>query len=716
MTSIPISVLPLVSGINDDDVIVINEHNLVTSGITLRDFTEAFVDQDLEFTGEITFHGDVEINNDLEVNGEANFNNNVVFNEPVVFKNTITIENFDGVNLDDLGDVEAGNPEHLDLIVYNKPFDRWETNGDIYLRRVQQDIQPGLGGNLNTNGYKIFSDPGSSIELVPGNSYLLVRGHDYEQGNIRITSELATSYIDLTVPPSRNITPYTFTLPFNGGQPSQVLATDGTGRTFWTDNAGAGGGNGIAFDDLRVVELAPLGPGKLTYNNNNGTFFYNPTDLSSVAGILYEDLSVVYTPPFENGDLQYDKAGTFTFTPADLTDYITGIDHLKIGELLDVNDQYINSGQTLVFDEVDGMYKPGNAGAEYLDDLLDTNVPNPNPDDYLQYDDIQGWVARPLDIASAIIFKGVCELTKPISDPANVNVDPATNEPGFFWINIDNAKGPIDASWDGLSGDAIGLEYVVYTNSDDYYILGKTGDLAAILEIREGIGIEVDETPDAQRPYVGLTDTGVTPGKYLFADVTVDVKGRITDIEDGDTVKLLEDYARLDGADFTGEISVGGNFHVDTNGCFISGPLKYPCTDGQTGQAIITDGAGTLYFDDVGNVNHVGPTPPGAPEEGDLWFDDISGILYIWYTDQDSSQWVSVGGKAALGSRTFISNVEPDPESSESGDMWVNRTDYQMYVFDDVDNAWHALSTGEASGGGGNGSSISFDDLEELTR
>lgn len=36
----------------------------------------------------------------------------------------------------------------------------------------------------------------------------------------------------------------------------------------------------------------------------------------------------------------------------------------------------------------------------------------------------------------------------------------------------------------------------------------------------------------------------------------------------------------------------------------------------------------------------VGPLPPKGATEGDLWWDDESGILFVWYEDADSSQWV----------------------------------------------------------------------------
>jgi len=36
----------------------------------------------------------------------------------------------------------------------------------------------------------------------------------------------------------------------------------------------------------------------------------------------------------------------------------------------------------------------------------------------------------------------------------------------------------------------------------------------------------------------------------------------------------------------------------------------------------------------------VGATPPVTPSLGDMWWDTISGQLFVWYIDVDSSQWV----------------------------------------------------------------------------
>ena len=44
----------------------------------------------------------------------------------------------------------------------------------------------------------------------------------------------------------------------------------------------------------------------------------------------------------------------------------------------------------------------------------------------------------------------------------------------------------------------------------------------------------------------------------------------------------------------------------------------------------------------------VSETPPENPENGDPWFDSTIGNLYIYYVDDDSGQWVEVGGQQSV--------------------------------------------------------------------
>lgn len=41
----------------------------------------------------------------------------------------------------------------------------------------------------------------------------------------------------------------------------------------------------------------------------------------------------------------------------------------------------------------------------------------------------------------------------------------------------------------------------------------------------------------------------------------------------------------------------------------------------------------------------ISDTVPSAPSAGDVWFDSVDGIAYIYYNDGDTSQWVEIGNQ-----------------------------------------------------------------------
>ena len=89
---------------------------------------------------------------------------------------------------------------------------------------------------------------------------------------------------------------------------------------------------------------------------------------------------------------------------------------------------------------------------------------------------------------------------------------------------------------------------------------------------------------------------------------------------------------------------VAGNIELapNGNGRVILSNLAYPNTDGNAGQTLITDGNGNLYWSTPSSVTF-STTVPVNPHNGDIWVDSNTGIEYIYYTDDDSSQWVEFG-------------------------------------------------------------------------
>ena len=68
--------------------------------------------------------------------------------------------------------------------------------------------------------------------------------------------------------------------------------------------------------------------------------------------------------------------------------------------------------------------------------------------------------------------------------------------------------------------------------------------------------------------------------------------------------------------------------------------------------------------------NFASGAAPTNPVEGQLWYNSVEGILQIW----DNTQW-----KAA--SNIQKSTSEPSVESARVGELWVDTTNQQLYVF-----------------------------------
>ena len=68
--------------------------------------------------------------------------------------------------------------------------------------------------------------------------------------------------------------------------------------------------------------------------------------------------------------------------------------------------------------------------------------------------------------------------------------------------------------------------------------------------------------------------------------------------------------------------------------------------------------------------NFASGAAPANPVEGQLWYNSLDGILEIW----DNTQW-----KAA--SNIQKSTSEPSVESARVGELWVDTTNQQLYVF-----------------------------------
>lgn len=83
----------------------------------------------------------------------------------------------------------------------------------------------------------------------------------------------------------------------------------------------------------------------------------------------------------------------------------------------------------------------------------------------------------------------------------------------------------------------------------------------------------------------------------------------------------------------------------------------------------------------------IGINPPSNPNQGDLWWDPVSGNLFVYYIDPTSSQWIITntgGGGGGMESGGAI--VGPfAPGSPYEGQIWLNTNNNILYVYTDAD-------------------------------
>lgn len=114
-------------------------------------------------------------------------------------------------------------------------------------------------------------------------------------------------------------------------------------------------------------------------------------------------------------------------------------------------------------------------------------------------------------------------------------------------------------------------------------------------------------------------------------------------------------------------------------------------------------------------------TPPAEPIPGDLWWDPVTGRLYIYYEDSDSSQWVDAapngGGNSAGGGGTVgganVAVSDTAPASPVQGDLWFDTVSGNLFIYyDDGDSTqWVIVTTLQDVGGGGASNIIGTDPI-----
>ena len=104
----------------------------------------------------------------------------------------------------------------------------------------------------------------------------------------------------------------------------------------------------------------------------------------------------------------------------------------------------------------------------------------------------------------------------------------------------------------------------------------------------------------------------------------------------------------------------------------------------------------------IGGGVEVGDIPPTIVQNGDLWYNSNDGRLYVYYTDANSSQWVdaSPDNTAESGGGANVAVSDSPPGVPEEGDLWYSTGGAgagRLYVYyqDGSSNQWVDVSPSE---------------------
>ena len=107
----------------------------------------------------------------------------------------------------------------------------------------------------------------------------------------------------------------------------------------------------------------------------------------------------------------------------------------------------------------------------------------------------------------------------------------------------------------------------------------------------------------------------------------------------------------------------------------------------------------------------VSSLPPVSPQEGALWWKDDAGILYVYYSDPSGDQyWVDTNpmGTPAGASHTYVQDTAPEASASTEGDFWLDSNTGVLYVYyTDANSSQWIASTG-FNGYGASGAVFDF--------
>ena len=378
-------------------------------------------------------------------------------------------------------------------------------------------------------------------------------------------------------------------------QNGQVLKWDSaTSRWKAANDLTGGGGGGLSLTDLSVQSSTASGGGSLVYNNGSGVFTYTPPDLSSFITSIGDAIrDADFTT---NGIMKRSGAGVYTSITDNSANWDTAFgwgNHASQGYLtqLPVHGLGVHTGVTLT---------------------------NETAGDLLQYSGTQ-WVNWTPNYLTAETDTLQSVITR---NGTVTSGNPAFNTSTFFTgtgTGAGNGGKPYFL-WDAANNQLVGSDNIEI-------VLGFNGDQK----------IKTDGTNVLYNNFANVLHTIENSGEREAWNSKVSgVFVPSFKINHNAAVELYHANGQIRLATSSTGVTV--------TGALTAGGLTYPTVNGTNGQVLTSDGAGNVAWGAGGGGGAsvtISDTPPAA-SAGDLWWESDSGRLKIYYQDVDSSQWVDV--------------------------------------------------------------------------
>ena len=382
-------------------------------------------------------------------------------------------------------------------------------------------------------------------------------------------------------------------------QNGQVLKWDSTSSKWKPANdLTGGGGGGLSLSDLSVQSSTPAGGGSLVYNDGSGVFTYTPPDLSSFITSLGDAIrDADFTT---DGIMKRSGAGVYTSITDNTSNWDTAYgwgNHASQGYLtqLPVHGLGVHTGVTLTNETAGDLLRySGTQWENWAPDYAtQTWVQSQNYFVGIPSEVVQGNSKAEVIGTGQLDGEFKVTLQDATSNGAGKISFRQYTDGGY---NITELNPYTDGN---VSGNCkFILNNLTTTNAWSEIEFKKSGASSGTSLIRSNPGSNIQFFP-------------------VDGNVDFQVSGTGT-------------YTRLNAV-IAGSLTAGG--------------LTYPTTNGTNGQVLTSDGAGNVAWAAGGGGGGasvtISDTPPAA-SAGDLWWESDSGRLKIYYQDVDSAQWVDV--------------------------------------------------------------------------